>query len=198
MMEKFEIIRSKRRTIAIEIQKDLRIVVRAPIGMRDAEIQRFVIEKQHWIEKHLQIASMRRAEKEPLLTAEEIHVLTTAALQDIPQRVAKFAPIVGVTVGRITIRHQKSRWGSCSAKGNLNFNCLLMLCPEQVRDYVVVHELCHRKELNHSPAFWAQVESVLPEYRVQSCWLKETGRKIIGRLEGEPQLTRQKQRKKNP
>ena len=198
MMEQFEIIRSKRRTIAIEIQKDLRIVVRAPLGMQDAEIQRFVIEKQHWIEKHLQIASMRRAEKEPLLTAEEIHVLTTAALQDIPQRVAKFAPIVGVTVGRITIRHQKSRWGSCSAKGNLNFNCLLMLCPEQVRDYVVVHELCHRKELNHSPAFWAQVESVLPEYRVQSCWLKETGRKIIGRLEGEPQLTRQKQRKKNP
>ena len=198
MMEKFEIIRSKRRTIAIEIQKDLRIVVRAPLGMQDAEIQRFVIEKQHWIEKHLQIASMRRAEKEPLLTAEEIHVLTTAALQDIPQRVAKFAPIVGVTVGRITIRHQKSRWGSCSAKGNLNFNCLLMLCPEEVRDYVVVHELCHRKELNHSPAFWAQVESVLPEYRVQSCWLKETGRKIIGRLEGEPQLTRQKQRKKNP
>lgn len=183
MMEQFEIIRSKRRTIAIEIQKDLRIVVRAPLGMQDAEIQRFVMEKQHWIEKHLQIASMRRAEKEALLTAEEIHALTTAALQDIPQRVAKFAPIIGVTVGRVTIRHQKSRWGSCSAKGNLNFNCLLMLCPERVRDYVVVHELCHRKELNHSPAFWAQVESVLPEYRAQSRWLKENGQRIIGRLE---------------
>lgn len=182
-MGQFEIIRSKRRTIAIEIQKDLRIVVRAPLGMHDTEIQRFVMEKQHWIKTHLQIARLHSAEKEPPLTTEEIHALTDAALQDISQRVAKFAPIVGVTVGRITIRHQKSRWGSCSAKGNLNFNCLLMLCPEEVRDYVVVHELCHRKELNHSPAFWAQVASVLPEYRAQSRWLKENGRKIIGRLE---------------
>ena len=165
MMEQLEIIRSKRRTIAIEVKKDLRIVVRVPLEMKDNDIQRFVMEKQRWIEKHLQIVKKRNEEKETPFTVEEIHALADAALKDLLQRVAKYAPIVGVTVGRITIRNQRSRWGSCSAKGNLNFNCLLMLCPEEVRDYVVVHELCHRKELNHSPAFWSLVECVLPGYK---------------------------------
>lgn len=183
MMEQLEIIRSKRRTIAIEVKKDLRIVVRVPLEMKDNDIQRFVMEKQRWIEKHLQIVKKRNEEKETPFTVEEIHALADAALKDLLQRVAKYAPIVGVTVGRITIRNQRSRWGSCSAKGNLNFNCLLMLCPEEVRDYVVVHELCHRKELNHSPAFWTLVECVLPGYKEQYHWLKENGSKIIRRLE---------------
>mgnify|MGYP002928562370 FL=1 len=182
-MEQLEIIRSKRRTIAIEVKKDLRIVVRVPLEMKDNDIQRFVMEKQRWIEKHLQIVKKRNEEKETPFTVEEIHALADAALKDLLQRVAKYAPIVGVTVGRITIRNQRSRWGSCSAKGNLNFNCLLMLCPEEVRDYVVVHELCHRKELNHSPAFWSLVECVLPGYKEQYHWLKENGSKIIRRLE---------------
>ena len=91
--------------------------------------------------------------------------------------------MVGVTVGRVTIRNQKTRWGSCSTKGNLNFNCLLMLCPEEVRDYVVVHELCHRKELNHSARFWAEVEKILPDYCIKRKWLKEHGIEIIGRME---------------
>lgn len=179
MMEQLEIIRSKRRTIAIEVKKDLRIVVRVPLEMKDNDIQRFVMEKQRWIEKHLQIVKKRNEEKETPFTVEEIHALADAALKDLLQRVAKYAPIVGVTVGRITIRNQRSRWGSCSAKGNLNFNCLLMLCPEEVRDYVVVHELCHRKELNHSPAFWSLVECVLPGYKEQYHWLKENGSKIM-------------------
>ena len=183
MMEQLEIIRSKRRTIAIEVKKDLRIVVRVPLEMKDNDIQRFVMEKQRWIEKHLQIVKKRNEEKETPFTVEEIHAQADAALKDLLQRVAKYAPIVGVTVGRITIRNQRSRWGSCSAKGNLNFNCLLMLCPEEVRDYVVVHELCHRKELNHSPAFWSLVECVLPGYKEQYHWLKENGSKIIRRLE---------------
>ena len=183
MMEQFEIIRSKRRTLAIELKNDMRIIVRAPQHMKDQDIQRFVMEKQRWIEEHLQIIKRRNEEKESPYTAEEIHALADAALNDIPQRVAKYAPVVGVTVGRITIRNQRSRWGSCSAKGNLNFNCLLMLCPEEVRDYVVVHELCHRIELNHSKAFWAQVERVLPGYQKPYSWLKENGSRIIGRLE---------------
>ena len=100
----------------------------------------------------------------------------------IPDRVRHFAPMVGVTYGRITIRNQRSRWGSCSGKGNLNFNCLLMLTPSFCLDYVVVHELCHRLEMNHSPAFWAQVERVLPDYRKSRDWLKEHEKELIGRL----------------
>ena len=152
--------------------------------MRDEAIRKFVETKRPWIEKKLQKQRELGEKIVRPFTSEEIHSLADAALKDIPARVARYAPVVGVTVGRITIRNQKSRWGSCSAKGNLNFNCLLMLCPEDVRDYVVVHELCHRKELNHSPAFWSFVEDVLPGYRVQYRWLKENERGIIGRLSG--------------
>ena len=101
------------------------------------------------------------------------------ALRVIPERVRFYAPVVGVTYGRITIRNQRTRWGSCSAKGNLNFNCLLMKAPPEVLDYVVVHELCHRLEMNHSPRFWAQVERVLPDYKVSRKWLREHGNELM-------------------
>ena len=84
--------------------------------------------------------------------------------------------------GKITIRNQKTRWESCSGKGNLNFNCLLMLMPPEVIDYVVVHELCHRKEMNHSKAFWKEVEKILPNYKEAAGWLKKEGRGIIRRM----------------
>ena len=88
----------------------------------------------------------------------------------------------GISYGRITIRNQKSRWGSCSEKGNLNFNCLLMLTPPDVIDYVVVHELCHRIHMDHSAAFWAEVQKVLPDYKKAKKWLKDNGSSIIGRM----------------
>lgn len=177
-----ELIRSNRKTIAVQIKGDGRIIVRAPLRMAAKDIQRFVDSKATWIEKHLAIIKQRQQPIASAFTLEKLHQLADAAKQDIPQRVARFAALVGVTYGRITIRAQKSRWGSCSGKGNLNFNCLLMLCPEDVRDYVVVHELCHRKELNHSPRFWAEVETVLPGYKVQRKWLKDNGGGLFRRL----------------
>ena len=101
MMEQFEIIRSKRRTISIEIKNDMRVAVRAPLKMSDKDIQRFVMEKRQWIEVHLQIVKERIKEKEPPFTKEEIYTLTKAAMEDITQRIKKYAPIVGVTVGWI-------------------------------------------------------------------------------------------------
>lgn len=178
MMEGFELIRSARRTIAVEIRNG-RVIVRAPLRMSKTEIERFVASKADWINKHLEVAKQRQSISVQPFTAAEIQQMADAALQDIPQRVHKYAAIIGVTVGRITIRNQKTRWGSCSSKGNLNFNCLLMLCPEEVRDYVVVHELCHRKELNHSSRFWNEVARVMPDYAVRRKWLKECGRILI-------------------
>lgn len=178
----YELIRSNRKTIALQIKGDGRIIVRAPLRMAVKEIQRFVDSKAAWIEKHLAIIQQRKNPVEAAFTMEQLHQFADAAKQDIPLRVARFAALVGVTYGRITIRAQKSRWGSCSAKGNLNFNCLLMLCPEDVRDYVVVHELCHRKELNHSPRFWTEVEKVLPGYAAQRKWLKDNGGTLIRQL----------------
>lgn len=127
-----------------------------------------------------------RASEEPAtpLTSEEIRELADKALNVIPERVAYYAPKVGVTYGRITIRNQRTRWGSCSAKGNLNFNCLLMLTPPEVIDSVVVHELCHRKEMNHSKRFYDEVLRVYPNYFECDRWLKKNGGAIMRRMTG--------------
>ncbi len=106
-------------------------------------------------------------------------MLTTAAKREIPGIVERYAKIMGVDYGRITIRHQKTRWGSCSSKGNLNFNCYLMLAPQEVLEYVVVHELAHRREMNHSKAFWKIVEQYKPNYKWSKRWLKEEGVKLL-------------------
>ena len=133
------------------------------------------------VEKEQAAAAASPVEK---LTMEEIRDLADRALRVIPERVAHFAPLVGVTYGRITIRNQRTRWGSCSSRGNLNFNCLLMLVPPKVLDYVVVHELCHRKEMNHSPRFWAEVERIIPDYKTYEKWLKTEGGRIKRRMTG--------------
>ena len=173
----YRLIRSDRKSIGIQITAD-GVVVRAPKRLSAAEIDRFVQSKRSWIEGHL----AKIPAPQPKFTQTEIEALARKALTVIPDRVRHFAPMVGVTYGRITIRNQRSRWGSCSGKGNLNFNCLLMLTPDHVIDYVVVHELCHRLEMNHSPKFWAQVERVLPDYQKSREWLKEHEKELIGRL----------------
>lgn len=192
-----KIIRSNRKTLAIQINPDLSVTVRAPIYASQREIERILKEKEGWIQKHIEKIREQEAKRKEMygekgeygksaereyLSNEEIHKLAEKALEYIPKRVSYFAKQIGVTYGRITIRNQKTRWGSCSSKGNLNFNCLLMLTPPEVIDYVIVHELCHRKEMNHSGAFWAEVEKVLPDYKKQVKWLKENGGQIIGRM----------------
>lgn len=181
-MEKYELSRSNRKTIAIQIKDDGRVIVRAPLRMSEAVIQQFIAQKESWIASHLARIQQRQLCTEPDFTDAELQQLAYSAREDLIRRVAHFAPLVGVSYRRITIRVQKTRWGSCSAKGNLNFNCLLMLCPEAVRDYVVVHELCHRKELNHSTRFWRAVECVLPNYAELRKWLKMNGNALIRRL----------------
>lgn len=174
----FRLVRSARKTIAIQINPGGEVIVRAPRGMPLPAIEQFVASKRGWIEKHL----AQQPVGLPKFTDAQMHELVQQAKAVIPERVACYAPLVGVTYGRITIRNQHTRWGSCSSKGNLNFNCLLMLAPAEVLDYVVVHELCHRKEMNHSPKFWAEVARVFPNYRQSQHWLKGNGQKLIGRI----------------
>ena len=178
----YQIIRSARKTISLQITPTGEVIVRCPTRYPVREVEKFVESKRNWLQKHL-VQIEKHADAEPFTRA-EIEALADRALKTIPERVRYFAPIVGVSYGRITIRNQRTRWGSCSAKGNLNFNCLLMLCPTEVLDYVVVHELCHRKELNHSAAFWAEVEKVCPDHRIYRKWLKDNGTFLIGRLPG--------------
>ena len=225
----YQLIRSKRKTLYIEITSDGRVVVRAPMRYADAEIRELVASREQWIQKHLKDMARHIEEanrvraQQGVLTEEELIDLTGRAKVDFAERVARWEPRVlqakansaqpnrepddqgvdkekagigdqlsflkqlgledrsavqqrakaGVqskgaekSVNTITIRHQKTRWGRCNAKGNLSFNCLLMLAPPEVRDYVVVHELCHLLHMNHSKRFWNQVAKVMPNYKV--------------------------------
>ena len=180
---KVTVIRSNRKTVAIQVNSDLSVTVRAPRSASEKDIEEILKKKEAWISKHIEKIkeTKERFEAEPTekLTREKVIALAEEALKVIPERVEYFAKVIGVTYGKLTIRNQKTRWGSCSSKGNLNFNCLLMLAPPEVLDYVVVHELCHRKQMNHSKAFWLEVEKVLPNYKEVRKWLKEEGSQMI-------------------
>lgn len=180
---KVTVIRSNRKTVAIQVNSDLSVTVRAPRSASEKDIEEILKKKEAWISKHIEKIKETKerfeAELTEKLTREKVIALAEEALKVIPARVEYFAKVIGVTYGKITIRNQKTRWGSCSSKGNLNFNCLLMLAPLEVLDYVVVHELCHRKQMNHSKAFWLEVEKVLPDYKEARKWLKEEGSQMI-------------------
>ena len=113
---------------------------------------------------------------------EELAALKRKGKQVFSERAAHFAPLVGAGYTGLSVRSQRSKWGSCSSRGSLSFNCLLLLAPSEVLDYVVVHELCHRLEMNHSPRFWAEVARVLPGYEASKRWLRENGGALLARL----------------
>ena len=174
----YRTVRSRRKTMALVLLPDGTLEVRCPLRMADSQVRTFVESKRSWIEKQLS----RQLPAQPVFTERDLSLLTEQVRKTVSERLAYFAPLVGVSYGRVSIRRQKTRWGSCSGKGNLNFNCLLALTPAEVQDYVVVHELCHRKEMNHSPRFWTEVARVLPDYSLRRKWLRENGRSLIARL----------------
>lgn len=211
----YEVVRSDRKTMAIQIKKDGLVVVRVPRYATAAAVERFVGEHQGWIEKHYRAVSERLRQKEAfrwedgatlLLFGDPVRLTVkmepaarkiSASFQDgvltvvtprpdediietivknwyrvmakryIGQRVQEYAKLMNVSYNRISIREQSTRWGSCSAKGNLNFNWKLLYMPPRVLDYVVVHELAHRFEMNHSERFWAVVARFMPDYQEQ-------------------------------
>ncbi len=104
--------------------------------------------------------------------------LSQLALERIRERLQYYAPRLGVEFGRVAIRDQRTRWGSCSSKRNLNFNWKLIMAPPEALNYVVIHELCHLIEFNHSPRFWRLVEGQMPECEFWKKWLKEHGKEL--------------------
>ena len=179
----YSIVRSKRRTVSIVIRESGEVEIRAPYSTSNRTISEFVESKRDWIEKNVNKMKQKAidSEKLPTFSDEERRQLIDRAMKIIPAKVSFFAPLVGVSYGNITIRNQKTIWGSCSGKGNLNFNYFLAALPEEVLDYVVVHELCHRLEMNHSSKFWAEVERVLPDYKKARKWLKDNGNTFLDR-----------------
>ena len=177
------LVRSSRKTLAVQIRADGTVIARAPLRMPKDRILCFLSEKASWI--RMQQGKMQEREKMRQqacihLDAAQEKELRERAKSVLAQRTAYFARQVGVTYGRITVRDQKTRWGSCSQTGNLNFNFRLILAPLEVLDYVVVHELCHRRQMNHSAQFWQEVAQVLPDYRKRKAWLTENGWRLMG------------------
>ena len=171
----YELIRAKRRSMSLKVDLDGTITVRAPYRTPVQTADWFVEGHRDWIEVRLKAGERIMAER-PSYTDQEWAEGRKRAAEAIRARCSHYAPLMGVSYGTITIREQKTRWGSCSAKGNLNFNWKLVLMPEHVMDYVVIHELAHRKEMNHSARFYAVVAQQMPDYKVWQSWLKEHGR----------------------
>ena len=168
----YQWIRSRRKTIAIQIDREGQVIVRTPYGITKRQVEEFLDEKKDWILQTRQRVEKRKKEQIPI--SEEVRREGIERAKRIfPERTAYFAKRMGVDYGRITIREQKTRWGSCSSKGNLNFNWKLVLLDPELLDYLVVHELAHRREMNHSAAFWKVVEAELPDYRERRRKLKE-------------------------
>jgi hypothetical protein len=169
--------KSRRRSISISVMTDNRVLVKAPYGTQERTVQEFLLSKKEWIKKQIEKQNQEAGKAEALgfLSEDEIKQIKKQARKIIPQRVGYWAERLGVTYGRIAIRLQSSRWGSCAQNGNLNFNCLLVLMPCEVLDSVVVHELCHRKHMNHSKEFYAEIDRVFPDYKSCNKWLKENG-----------------------
>lgn len=180
----FEIIRSKRKTFAIQIYSNDHATIRAPLHATRSEIEQIARQKSNWIKKSIiKVNQIQNASSAlPPISDDDIKKLTSAALEYIPSRVEYFASVIGIPeYGKISIRRQRTRWGSCSSSKNLNFNCLLMLMPNDIIDYVIVHELCHINEMNHSPKFWNDVAKFVPNYKEKVRWMRQNGLVIMRR-----------------
>lgn len=219
----YELVRSRRTTADIVLERDGRIVVRVPHHLADDAVSRIVESKRFWIYKNLAewrelnasrvLRQLRNGEGIPYFgrnyrlslvdeQAQGVALVSgriclrrdligndsservtdafrdfyaAAGLRRISQRVRYFAPKVGVKPGKVAIRDLAFRWGSCSPKGVLAFHWKCAMAPLTIIDYIVVHELCHMHHLNHTDAFWNEVDKVLPDYRERKAWLSKHG-----------------------
>ena len=164
-MEHYDLIRSRRKTLALEITRDCRVLVRAPMRLPQVRIDAFVEQHADWIARHLAQQQARMAAAPPAPTPEEIAVLKEQARTVLPPKIAYWSEKMGVTPTGFKVTTARKRYGSCSGKNSLCFSCFLMQYPEEAIDLVVVHELCHIREKNHGPRFYALLEQVLPDYK---------------------------------
>ncbi len=166
--------RSSRKTLTIQITKDIELCIKAPLYTSECEIYRFIQQKQFWIYKQAK-REMSNAKNRTERSEKEIQELREKARKILTIKSHQYATWIGVSFERIRIGDQRTRWGSCSSKGTISYNWKLILMPEEIMDYVVVHELCHLLEMNHSPRFWQLVADVLPDYAMRRTWLKQHG-----------------------
>lgn len=215
-MEKYDLVRSRRKTLAIHITGDGRVEVRAPLGLSNGEIERFLALKAPWIQRALgrqtgRLASRAAFAPESLrLLGKRLPILPEtagdgiptpagiplppgpwdekkgiverfyrhAAADYLPGRLSLLAEKTGRKPTALTITGARTRWGSCSGKGRIALSWRLMMAPPPAVDYVLIHELCHLWELNHSPRFWAKVTAFCPDWQAQRAVLHALSREL--------------------
>ncbi len=209
----YRLVRSNRKTVAIQIEPDGEVVVRAPRRLPVGEVEFLLQQKANWVARKQQEVRQRAlAHPAPVLrTGEGLPFLgrtlmavpgagvdvervgevlmlpatnleaalrrwyRAQALAVLTARTAELAARHGISYASVTVTDARRRWGSCGADGRIHYSWRLILAAPEAIDYVVVHELCHRLELNHSPAFWAQVAALLPDWQERERWLRDHG-----------------------
>lgn len=171
-MEQYTLVRSKRHTLALQLKNDGSVLVRAPMRMSEDTIAQFVQKHEAWLARAKEKQAARQ-EKYPEPTEAERKALIEKAKAVLPGRIAHFSALLGLTPTAVHITGAKTRFGSCSGKNSLSFSWRLMQYPDETIDLVVAHELCHIAHHNHSPAFYALLASVLPDYKERMKLLRE-------------------------
>lgn len=212
------VLRSARRSVAIFIERDGSVSVRAPHGVTEDQLAKVVEKKLPWIYRNRALwrELNREAPRREFVSGESFYVAGQPCILDVredaaepialvegrlvlrrshqnkaeellralyrnlgyerlPAVISRFASRMGVTPGRLRVWELQNRWGSCSDKGNLNFHWKVMALPADVLEYLVVHELAHLKQRNHTKEFWCEVEKVMPNWEVAANWLRENG-----------------------
>ncbi len=168
-----EVIRSHRRSLVLIITPEARLVIRAPLKLPAEAINRFIQQKKRWIER--QMARLSARPRPIVLMEEEREGWIRIAREKIVERCRYFSELTGYRPVSVSISSARSRWGSCGAKGTINFSWRLAMAPPEVIDYVVVHELVHLIERNHSARFWRRVAEIIPDHKLHRRWLRENG-----------------------
>ena len=173
---RISVIRSARKSLGLEVRDANTVLARIPTRVSDRELKAFVENHRSWILEKTEVMA-EREEKRKSTPAPQPELLSKTDRMKIQLKIGKrvrhYCEAMGVTVGYVTVKNQKTRWGSCSAKGNVNFNYQLAFLPDELLDYVVIHELAHRRHMNQSRAFWAEVEKYCPDYLERREQLKE-------------------------
>ena len=164
MLFDYTVIRSKRKSVSIQVDVDCNITVRAPLRLSDKEIEKILLEKKDWLEKTIILQREKKREIKQYSDA-DIKLLRKKAKEIIPQRVAFYSEIMQLYPASVKINSAKKRYGSCSGSNNLNFSLYLMDKDERFIDYVVIHELAHIRHHNHSKEFYALIEKYMPNYK---------------------------------
>ena len=172
MAERYELVRSRRKTLSVEVTREGRVIVRAPLRVSAAQIERFVAAHADWIAR-AQARQRERMAAHPEPDDRRRAELIRRAKAELPPKVAHYARLMGVQPTGLTITSARTRFGSCSGKNSLCFSWRLMEYPEEAVDYVVVHELAHIVHKNHGPDFWALVGQYMPDYKRRRALLRK-------------------------